>query len=146
MTTLPSPAALPGAGIPHLQAAARRFAEANVALSHAAPAELERLAAEQGVEPVTDGEDVAAPLREALTDDEFDAFQAAIHGRDDTPPRRPVPAPPPVQPHRPLTREQYIRRFCLEYAVRYFTGLAESDENDVFTAAKTWAHWVQTGA
>jgi len=138
--TVPSPAALPGAGLPHLQAAARRYVE----VAYAAPGELERLAEEQGVGPVESVDDLG-PAAGTFSDADAEAFQAAIHGRDDTPPR-PVPAPPPVQPHRPLTREQYIRRFCLEYAVRYFTGLAESDEGDVFTAAKTWAHWVQTGA
>lgn len=58
---------------------------------------------------------------------------------------RPIPQPPPVQPPRPLTREQYIRRGCLELAVKYFSGLAESDEDDLFAAARSWAEWIRTG-
>jgi hypothetical protein len=41
---------------------------------------LDELAAERGVGPVTDPESLAAPLEHRLTDTEFEAWQAAIHG------------------------------------------------------------------
>lgn len=76
----------------------------------------------------------------------MDAFQAAIGERREPEPR-PVPQPPTWRPQPvPLTREQYIPKFCLEAAIRYFTSLNESSENDVFAAAKAWAEWIRTGA
>ena len=142
-TTTPNPAALPGAGLRHLDDAVRR----------------------------ADGDTPPEPQRTALTADitqRVTAYQAdqaersraaaaALITEDDTPdtpeqaeapeprPAFPVPQPPPIQPQRPLTREQYIRRFCLQYALQYFTGLTESDEHQLFAAAKEWAAWIQHG-
>lgn len=44
---------------------------------------LAQLAAEQGIRPVTDPDDLAAPPEHMLTDEEFNAWQDAIHGRRD---------------------------------------------------------------
>jgi len=117
--TTPTPAQLPGAGLRHLDAAIQR--------ADTDP-------------PGTDLPSVTGIL-EILHD------AATGLPADETPEPRafPVPQPPPVQPQRPLTREQYIRRLCLQLAIQYFTGLAESDEDDLFQAAKAWASWIQHG-
>lgn len=58
-----------------------------------------------------------------------------------------IPTPDTLQPPRPapLTRDQYIRKFCLEAAIRYHTSLAESHETEVLATARTWAEWIRTG-
>ena len=147
-TTVPSPAEMPRAGLPHLQAAARRFTEANVELSHAAPGALALLAAEQCVEPVTDPGELASPA--PIPDDEADAFAAALH--DEPPAVAPKPQPPFAwipgtarQPN-PMARDQYVRRAGLELAVRFYADDPEDrTDTDVLATAKVWAEWIRTG-
>lgn len=163
--TMPSPALMPRAKLPRAELLRRQEAVQDAADAQltgapatdtapigplAPPGELERLAAEQGVRPVTDLDDLAAPLRDRLTDDEFDAFHAALHDPAPGPP--PTPATPHpaalMPPHRAtmpvIHRDQHIRRLGLELAVRYFQDL-ESEPDEVLTTAKTWAQWIRSG-
>lgn len=162
--TIPSPAAIPGAGLSRAELLRRQqtadgavaellapgggeLTPAEAMAPLAPPGELERLAAEQGVEPVTDLDDLAAPLRDRLTDDEFDAFQAAIRDRNAPTPTAPHPAAlmPPHRATMPVIhRDQHIRRLGLELAVRFFQDL-EVEPGEVLTTAKTWAAWIRSG-
>lgn len=166
--TVPSPAQIPRAGLSLPERLRRQEAAQDAAATLlvgappvppellAPPGELERLAAEQGVQPVTDIDDLAAPLRDRLTDEEFDAFQAAMRDDEPEPITQPAPGAHPV-PHppfawvpgaarqpNPMARDQYIRRGALDLAVRHFQDL-EVEPAEVLATAKAWAEWIRVG-
>lgn len=137
--TTPSPAALPGAGLRHLDDAVRR-ADGETPLEPSRTAVTAQVADRVAACQVDQAERAQATRAALIPAPDDDAPETP-----DPRPAFPVPQPPPVQPQRPLTREQYIRRLCLQLAIQYFTGLTESDEHQLFAAAKDWASWIQYG-
>jgi hypothetical protein len=158
--TIPSPADLPRAGMSLAESLRRHeLAEHAVAQLLAPPGTLERLAAEQGVQPITDIEELTGA--EGVPEEEAQAFLDAIHELHPAPshepkpfpPGRPLPRPPfgwipgaARQPN-PLARDQYVRRAGLELAVRFY---ADTDGDtvtpaDVLATARSFAEFIRTG-
>ncbi len=174
--TTPTPADLPRAGLRHVdaaihradnpppfrsdpgptiaaaQAAALRFAQANVDLAHAAPEALAQLATEQDVEPVTDPDKLCGSEPVTAGDAEDLVTPEPEHEPATAQSPHPVPQPPFAwtpgtarQPN-PLARDQYVRKAGLELAVRFYADdPTERDDADVLATAKVWAEWIRTG-
>ena len=165
--TIPSPAALPGAGLSRAellrrQEAAQDAADALLAGAPAVPPELlappgdlERLTADQGVRPVVPIGDLGPPAG-TFTDAESEAFQAAIRDRHAEPSATPTPDasatgddPEPGPTHAPvgLNRYQDIRDRALGHAIRFYEqdDQADVDDQEVIATADRFADWIRRG-
>lgn len=146
MSATPTPADMPHAGLTRAEAMRRhRFSDGLITAvveQHdraeqprplAPPDALERLATEQGIGPVTDPDELAAPPDARLTDIEYETWRAAM--RD--------PGTFPTE----LTRFQEIRHRALGHAIRFYQQDpdADLDDEDVLETARRFAKWIRRG-